>query len=183
MRYTNHCVRSLRAYGDSIQRQLKRTIARWNLPNLGHRLLGAMPSKPRKCANIPDQSLSGGVPTISERLLRHLEEYACVQLYASEYPFFADVHPACKQVAHDAARLSYELSLYPRLHDSPPLARAHAALRDHWRASWTIGGVSEGEYRTAIKCAALFLQRRSARVQQTAMELINEAVAQNGKKN
>ena len=174
MTYITHNLRSVTNHCRHLQRQVKRAVTRWNLRIFGRRILGEMPRKRRvEMAVEPLAAVGAELPPVTERLLRHLAEFTCVQHYASEYPFFADTHPTCKQLAHDAAQLAYELSLYPRMQDCPPLNRAYTALRGHWRESWTIGGITEAEYRTAVKCAALFLRQRSVRVQHSAMELIN----------
>ena len=173
MTYITHSLRSVTNHCRHLQRQVKRAVTRWNLRIFGRRILGEMPRKRRTEMAVEPTAVGAELPPVTERLLRHLAEFTCVQHYASEYPFFADTHPACKQLAHDAAQLAYELSLYPGMNDIPPLRRAYKALSGHWRESWTIGSVPEAEYRTALKSAALFLRQPSVRVRQSAMELIN----------
>lgn len=178
MNYTIQCLRALQTETHHFLDGIHDALARWDLRNLGRRMLGEMPRNERG-SGIPSAELFDTyAPHITDRLLGHLEEFSSVSEYAKDYGFFADVNPALKQLAHDAAELAYELSLYPGMSECPPLCRAHAALTGHWKESWSTGGVTESEYRVAVKSAALFLRQRPSRVQRTAAELINQAVSQ-----
>jgi hypothetical protein len=62
------------------------------------------------------------------------------------------------QLASEARSLAFELSHLSDFAFNPVLREASQTLLRHWKCGWTNGGISEGQYRFALKSVALYLR-------------------------
>lgn len=97
---------------------------------------------------------------LSDCMRKHLNDYVDLHRFAKERQLCFDQLSLARDVAHDARSLAFEISLFPHLDESYPLlSRTRNVMLSYWHSIWSNSGVSEEEYRAAVKSAILFLER------------------------
>lgn len=94
---------------------------------------------------------------LPQRLRQHLNDFLDLDNSLSGLNVHCDRVPTAHKLAEEARNIALELSLAPDFDENPVLRRAHDTLLTYWHSLWSNGGITQAQYRLAIKSVLVYI--------------------------